>query len=59
VCLSTQCDGWGLGAVKLAAVSLSNNFIFIAMFFGIRFSNPITPLVTEANTEKNLLMATF
>lgn len=44
-----------LGAAELAAVSLGNSFIFIAMSLGIGFSTAITPLVAEADTEKNFL----
>ena len=33
-----------LGAAELAAVSLGNSFIFIAMSLGIGFSTAITPL---------------
>ncbi len=40
-----------LGAVELAAVSLGNSFVFIAMSLGIGFSTAITPLVAEADTE--------
>ena len=42
-----------LGAAELAAVSLGNSFIFIAMSLGIGFSTAITPLVAEADSEKN------
>ncbi|WP_299395223.1 MATE family efflux transporter [uncultured Gelidibacter sp.] len=42
-----------LGATELAAVSLGNSFVFIAMSLGIGFSTAITPLVAEADTEKN------
>ncbi|GGW74058.1 MATE family multidrug resistance protein [Winogradskyella epiphytica] len=42
-----------LGAAELAAVSLGNSFIFIAMSLGIGFSTAITPLVAEADTEGN------
>ncbi|WP_299100981.1 MATE family efflux transporter [uncultured Winogradskyella sp.] len=42
-----------LGAAELAAVSLGNSFIFIAMSLGIGFSTAITPLVAEADTEKD------
>lgn len=38
-----------LGAKELAAVSLGNSFIFIAMSLGIGFSTAITPLVAEAD----------
>lgn len=42
-----------LGAAELAAVSLGNSFVFVAMSLGIGFSTAITPLVAEADTEKN------
>lgn len=42
-----------LGAAELAAVSLGNSFIFVAMSFGIGFSTAITPLVAEADTQRN------
>lgn len=42
-----------LGATELAAVSLGNSFVFVAMSFGIGFSTAITPLVAEADTERN------
>ncbi|RXJ50795.1 MATE family efflux transporter [Gelidibacter gilvus] len=42
-----------LGAAELAAVSLGNSFVFIAMSIGIGFSTAITPLVAEADTENN------
>ena len=42
-----------LGAAELAAVSLGNSFIFIAMSIGIGFSTAITPLVAEADGEGN------
>ena len=38
-----------LGTAELAAVSLGNSFIFIAMSLGIGFSTAITPLVAEAH----------
>ena len=38
-----------LGTAELAAVSLGNSFVFIAMSLGIGFSNAITPLVAEAD----------
>lgn len=44
-----------MGAAELAAVSLGNSFIFIAMSLGIGFSTAITPLVAEADTEKNFI----
>lgn len=42
-----------LGSAELAAVSLGNSFIFIAMSLGIGFSTAITPIVAEADAEKN------
>ncbi|MBT8265853.1 MAG: MATE family efflux transporter [Bacteroidia bacterium] len=42
-----------LGSAELAAVSLGNSFIFIAMSLGIGFSTAITPLVAEADSESN------
>ncbi len=43
-----------LGTAELAAVSLGNSFIFIAMSLGIGFSTAITPLMAEADGEKNI-----
>jgi len=43
----------GLGSTELAAVSLGNSFIFIALSIGIGFSTAITPLTAEADAEKN------
>jgi len=42
-----------LGTAELAAVSLGNSFMFIAMSLGIGFSTAITPLVAEADGENN------
>lgn len=42
-----------LGTAQLAAVSLGNSFIFIAMSLGIGFSTAITPLIAEADAEQN------
>jgi MATE family multidrug resistance protein len=42
-----------IGTDELAAVSLGNSFVFIAMSVGIGFSTAITPLVAEADTENN------
>jgi len=42
-----------LGSAELAAVSLGNSFMFIAMSLGIGFSTAITPLVAEADGESN------
>ncbi|MGC1206251.1 MAG: MATE family efflux transporter [Flavobacteriaceae bacterium] len=38
-----------LGTAELAAVSLGNSFMFIAMSLGIGFSTAITPLIAEAD----------
>lgn len=42
-----------LGTAELAAVSLGNSFMFIAMSLGIGFSTAITPLVAEADASRN------
>ena len=42
-----------LGTAELAAVSLGNSFMFVAMSLGIGFSTAITPLVAEAEGEAN------
>ena len=42
-----------LGSTELAAVSLGNSFIFIALSLGIGFSTAITPLISEADAEKD------
>jgi MATE family multidrug resistance protein len=42
-----------LGSTELAAVSLGNSFIFIAMSLGIGFSTAITPIIAEADAEKD------
>ncbi|MDI1317217.1 MATE family efflux transporter [Flavobacterium sp.] len=42
-----------LGSTELAAVSLGNSMIFIAMSIGIGFSTAITPIVAEADAEKD------
>ncbi|TNJ43069.1 MATE family efflux transporter [Tamlana fucoidanivorans] len=42
-----------LGTAELAAVSLGNSFLFIAMSLGIGFSTAITPLVAEADAANN------
>ena len=42
-----------LGTAELAAVSLGNSFLFIAMSIGIGFSTVITTLVAEADAEGN------
>lgn len=43
-----------LGTAELAAVSLGNSFVFIAMSLGIGFSTAITPLVAEADGARNI-----
>lgn len=43
-----------LGPTELAAVSLGNSFVFIAMSLGIGFSTAITPLVAEADGKKSI-----
>ncbi len=43
-----------LGAAPLAAVSLANSIIFIALSLGIGFTFAITPLIAEADGEKNI-----
>jgi len=42
-----------LGSAELAAVSLGNSFIFIAMSLGIGFSTAITPLIAEADSRND------
>ena len=42
-----------IGTAELAAVSLGNSFIFIAMSIGIGFSTAITPLIAEADSADN------
>lgn len=42
-----------LGAAELAAVSLGNSFIFVAMSFGIGFSTAITPIVAQNDARKD------
>ena len=42
-----------LGSTELAAVSLGNSMIFIALSIGIGFSTAITPIVGEADAENN------
>ncbi|NLP57973.1 MATE family efflux transporter [Lutibacter sp. B1] len=40
-----------LGPVELAATSLGNSLVFIAMSIGIGFSNALTPLIAESDGE--------
>jgi len=42
-----------LGSTELAAVSLGNSFIFIGLSIGIGFSTAITPIIAEADAEKD------
>jgi MATE family multidrug resistance protein len=42
-----------LGPIKLAATSLGNSLIFIAISIGIGFSFAITPLISESDGENN------
>ena len=43
-----------LGAVELAATSLGNSLVFIALSVGIGFSFVITPLIAESDGEGNV-----
>ena len=43
-----------LGAAPLAAVSLGNSLVFIALSLGIGFSFAITPLIAEADGASNI-----
>lgn len=43
-----------LGAAQLAAISLGNTLVFVALSLGIGFSFAITPLIAEADGEKNI-----
>ena len=42
-----------LGPVELAATSLGNSLVFIAIAFGMGFSFALTPLISEADGEKD------
>jgi MATE family multidrug resistance protein len=44
-----------LGTAELAAVSLGNSFMFIAMSLGIGFSTAITPLIAEADSANDFI----
>ena len=44
-----------LGTAELAAVSLGNSFMFIAMSLGIGFSTAITPLIAEADSAEDFV----
>ncbi len=43
-----------LGSAQLAAVSLGNSMIFVAMSIGIGFSTAITPIIAQADAEKDV-----
>ena len=43
-----------LGPTELAAVSLGNSFVFVAMSIGIGFSTAITPLAAETDGKNNI-----
>jgi len=43
-----------LGPIELAATSLGNSLIFIALSIGIGFSFAITPLIAESDGEKDI-----
>jgi MATE family multidrug resistance protein len=43
-----------LGSTQLAAVSLGNSMIFVAMSLGIGFSTAITPIVAESDAENDI-----
>lgn len=42
-----------LGSAELAAVSLGNSMIFVAMSIGIGFSTAMTPMIAQADAEKD------
>lgn len=42
-----------IGATELAAASLANSFVFIALAVGVGFSTAITPLVAASDSEQN------
>jgi MATE family multidrug resistance protein len=46
-----------IGTAELAAVSLGNSFMFIAMSLGIGFSTAVTPLIAEADSANNFKQA--
>lgn len=46
-----------LGTAELAAVSLGNSFVFVAMSIGIGFSTAITPLIAESDTANDSIRA--
>src|SRR5690606_39568890 len=42
-----------IGATELAAASLANSFVFIALATGVGFSTAITPLIAATDAERN------
>ncbi|SEH84488.1 multidrug resistance protein, MATE family [Paenimyroides aquimaris] len=44
-----------IGATELAAASLANSFVFIALSVGVGFSTAITPLIASADTENDIV----
>src|SRR5690606_38417301 len=42
-----------IGATELAAASLVNSFVFIALATGVCFSTAITPLIAATDAERN------
>ena len=42
-----------LGPIQLAATSLGNSLVFIAISIGLGFSFAITPLIAESDGEKD------
>ena len=43
-----------IGATELAAASLANSFVFIALAVGVGFSTAITPLIAATDTENDI-----
>ncbi|MDR0229737.1 MAG: MATE family efflux transporter [Flavobacteriaceae bacterium] len=43
-----------IGATELAAASLANSFVFIAISLGVGFSTALTPLVAQSDAEKDI-----
>ena len=43
-----------IGPTELAAASLANSFVFVAMSLGIGFSTAITPMAAEADGRKDI-----
>lgn len=44
-----------IGATELAAASLANSFVFIALSVGVGFSTAITPLIAASDTENDIV----